>query len=381
MDREPSHDSPQPPASATATMVAPCQPAGQAAWNHGQSLLLIMETDLSSRYAYVERVLCRDKHVLPLKNVTKKHLLNTLTVRLRLRGEISSAYQELKQVLSGHRFVFLSNTEGFIARNIVRWIRRDFPAITLFSMQHGIVILERNRIKMAVTFCLNRWTEFAADYSLLGEGLVNDCIDYYIVYNQSYKSVLVADGISAGRVIISSLFLKGDKFIESGNTSAGVQKNNALFLLQCLSALAITDRETEAALIHSVVAWLSKQYDVVFLKQHPYCNIELASLPNNCTVVEGEVADIARECAVAISFFSVALLECEYLGLRTIAIRSRSLNVTPEAYSLFELIGDLQDDGSVVLSASARAFSKYYESQIASPDELSEYVTARAARH
>lgn len=345
--------------------------AAQLPWDYEKSLLLIVEIDLSSRFPYVEQVLCRDKHVLQLKNVTKRNLLNTLINRFSLRKEVSLAYEDFKKGLSKYRFIFLSNTEGFIAKNIVRWIRKDFPSIILLNLQHGIFMLENNRKKRSLIFCLNKLTEAAVDYSVAGEGIINNCVDFYIVYNQYYKSLLISGGVFGGKVIISSLFLKGEKFFKSGNTFSSLYKNNALFLLQCLSALAITDRKTEAELMHAVVAWLSKQYDFVLLKQHPYCNIELSPIPNNCKFVEGEISEIAKECGTAVSFFSEALHECEYLGLRTIAIRSKSLKVKPEVYDLFESVADIQEDGSVLMSSNGRVFSKYYESEIVSPDELS----------
>jgi hypothetical protein len=252
----------------------------------------------------------------------------------------------------------------------VRWIKKDFPNIILLLLQHGIFSIENNRKKGALIFCLNKLTESMMDYSMAGKGFINNCIDYYIVYNQYYKSQLINYGVSDGRIIVSSLFLKGEKFFRN-STSYRVHKKNALFLLQCLSALGITDRKTEVELIDAIVGWLSKQYDIVLLKQHPYCNIELTFIPNNCRFVEGEISEIAKECGTAISFFSEALLECEYLGLRTIAIKSKSLKVRPEIYELFESVADIKEDGSLLVSSNTRVFSKYYESEIVSSGELS----------
>jgi hypothetical protein len=347
-----------------------------ASWDYDKSLLLIMETDLEARFPYVEEVLCRDKHVLPLTNVTANTLASTLLAKFRLRHEVSEAYRALRTILPRYRFIFLSNTEGFIAKNIVRWIKRDAPTTTLLSMQHGMVILEHSRGKRLLTSGLNKWTESVMDYSVAGEGFINKDVDFYLVYNQHYKSVLVSAGVPEGHVVISSVLLKGDTFIQTADIHSGANGNTALFLLQCLSALAITDEQTETDLVRSVVAWLSTHYERVLIKQHPYRDIALGNLPKNCRVVTGEIAALARECGTAVSFFSVALLECEHLGLRTIAVKGRSMNIKPDTYSIFESVGSIEPDGSLAVTSQARAFSRYYESEVASAGELARVVRA-----
>ena len=335
-----------------------------------------MEADLADRFPYAEQVLCRDKHVLPLTNVTATTLASTIIAKFRRRHEVSDAYRALRTILPKYRFIFLSNTEGFISKNIVRWIRRDAPEITLLSMQHGMVILEHSRSKKLLTSVLNKSSELVMDYSVAGEGFINGDVDYYLVYNQHYKSVLVRAGVPERQVVICSVLLKGDRFIQTGNSHAGANETTALFLLQCLSALAITDEKTEADLVRSVTAWLSSHFERVLIKQHPYRDIALGVLPDNCRVVTGEIATLARQCGTAVSFFSVALLECEHLGLRTIAVKSRSMKVKPDTYSIFESVGSIEPDRSLAVRSQARGFSRYYESDVASAGELARVVRA-----
>lgn len=341
--------------------------------DYEQSLLLIIESDLSSRFPYAEEVLCKHKRVLPLKNITKRNTVATLIARLMLRQKVFAAYEELRKDLYKYRYIFLSNAEGFIANNIIRWIRRDFPNVMLLHLQHGMFVLEgKSRIK-SLGALLNKITEATIDYNVAGGGFVNRHVDFYIIYNNYYRSLLINEGVSRGKIVVSTLLLKGKTFLRSENAYSQ-NKGNVLFLLQCLSALAITDEETEAKLISCSVNWLSRQYEYVFLKQHPYCDIKLSKVPSNCEFVEGNVQDIAKKCGTAVSFFSEALFECEFLGLRTIAIRAKDINIMPGIYHLFETVGDIQEDDSVVLSENSRSFSRYYESELTSADDLFQLI-------
>lgn len=370
------HNLTQTPATSTDPKTAQYGLGSQSSWDYEKSLLLILESDLSSRFAYIEQVLCRDKYVLPLRNVTKRHVLGTLMARFSERHEVTLAYEELKTKLSRYRFIFLSHTEGFIAKNIAKWIRRDCPNIILVALQHGIFMLENNRRKRALVFCSNKLTEFATDYSVAGDGVVQEAVDFYIVYNNWYKSLLVSQGVPGDRIIVSSVLLKGKKLFDSRKPPS-TDNHTALFLLQCLSALSITDRESEIRVIDCVVKWLSEHYDFVLLKQHPYCNIEIAELPGNCRFVEGDIMDIAENCGTVVSFFSSALFECEVLGLRTIAISDDSMTVIPGIYELFKEVGEVQKDGSLLLKTNSNVFSAYFESEIGTPEELLAFLGGR----
>jgi hypothetical protein len=237
-------------------------------------------------------------------------------------------------------------------------------------------MLENNRKKIALVFCLNKLTGFAANFSLAGGGVAQEAIDFYMVYNNWYKSLLVSRGVPNDRIIVSSILLKGKELFD-GAKPPSPNNHTALFLLQCLSALSITDRNSEIRLIDCVVKWLSEHYDSVLLKQHPYCNIEIAELPENCRFVEGDITDIAENCGTVASFFSSALFECELLGLRTIAISDDSMKVIPGIYNLFKEVGEIQKDGSILLKTNANLFSRYFESEIRTPEELLEFLGGR----
>jgi len=353
----------------------------RASWDRDRSLLLILEADLAARFPYVEQVLCRNKHVLPLKNITRPAFLSTFVARFVLRHQLLTAYQQLKRQLVNYDCVFLSNTEGFIARNIERWIRRDFPEMVLLHLQHGLMVPEPSRLKRLLLAALNRVAESGIDYSLAGEGFVGNPVDYYIVCNNHCKALLVQQRASRRKIVVSSLFVKGEKYGGAPRRSeVQDQMNCAVFFLQCLSALAITDRQAESSLIQAVIQWLSQRHERVLLKQHPYGDIEVEDMPANCRFVKGDVAEIAQKCSTAVSFFSEALLECEHLGLRTMAIRSRELIFKPGTYDFFAKVLDVQPDGSITVNRNVRNFTSYYETEVNTADALWEIVAKDTVR-
>lgn len=338
-------------------------------------LLLILERDLRARFAVIERELGTDKHVLSLQNVTKRGWLPTLIARFKMRHELMAAYRELREKLQTHRIVLLSNVEGFIAKNMIRWIRRDFPDVTLVQLQHGIFAIKRRKRMSGMLF--NTMTRFITGVDLLGEGFVNRDVDYYLVYNSYYKSLLTCARVSPDAVLAASGFLKGH--LAHRRRELLPAGSRAVFLLQPLSALGITDEQSEAWLLERVIRWLSSSYEHVVIKHHPYRDVMLPVLPANCVVGTGTVVDLAAQCAVAVSFFSEALLECEYLGLQSIAIRSSRLAVDADVYRLFQYTVEVTADGQLSLSQTRRDF-QYYESEVSTADELLQKIGGRTVR-
>lgn len=342
-------------------------------WNKNKSLLLIAEADMKDRFPFIEATFCSSKFVVQIKNITKHYLLSTLMQRYKLKQSLVTEYAALKKTLANIDYLFLSNTEGFISRNLVRWIRRDFSKIIILGMQHGIFLLENRKFRMLLLAGANKATEKIFDFEFFGQGFVNKDVDYFIVYGSFYKSALVAHGIPEWRVIMSTELLKGKTFFEQRG-AVGSSSNNCIFLLQCLSALAITDKQSEARLMDSMLAWLSAKHDVVFVKQHPYCTIELQNLPGNCRIVDGSISDIAKNAGTAVSFFSEALLECEFLGLKTIAIFSRRLNVNLSVYHLFPSVWVIDKNWQLTQDHRFNRKYEYYESQLSTPRELLEAI-------
>jgi len=173
-------------------------------------------------------------------------------------------------------------------------------------------------------------------------------------------------------VIISSKILMGDLFFSHKKIIQPYKNNNALLLLQCLSEFAITDKKTETWMIKSIITLLSEKYDRVFIKQHPYNDIQLTSLPMNCSIVRDEIINTSQDCRMAVSFISSALLECEYFGLETIAINHNKIKVPNNSYDFFHTVGHLQKNGSLKLVENKRPFNNYFETFVKGDRELSE---------
>jgi len=342
-------------------------------WNKDRALLLIAEADIKDRFSFVESIFCASKFVVQIKNITKHYLLSTLIQRYKLKQSLAVEYAALKKCLANIDYLFLSNTEGFISRNLVRWIRRDFPNIMILGLQHGIFLLENRKFRTLLLAWANKSTEKIFDFEFFGQGFINKNVDYFIVYGSFYKSALVAHGIPAQRVLMSTEILKGKTFFEQRDIFSS-SNNNCIFLLQCLSALAITDKQSETKLIASMLEWLSAKYDIVFVKQHPYCTIDLPDMPGNCRIVDGSISDIAKNAGIAVSFFSEALLECEFLGLRTIAIFSNRLKVSLSVYHLFPTVWAIDKNWQLMQDHRFNRKYEYYESYLSTPRELLEAV-------
>ena len=346
-------------------------------WDRNRCLLLIMEKDLEFRFPYIEKIFCDAKYVLNAKNIKKNNYISTIVAVFGLKNELFKEYSLLKNQLPKFKLLFISNTEGFISKNIIEWIKKDFPCLKLITMQHGGVIIKKKKIERMIIKMFNFFSSLIFDYIIAGDGFINSKVDYYIVYNNYYKSELLQNGIDKSKIIVSTKFLKGEEFFCAKNIFSNSRKNNALFLLQCLSALKITDIKTEKWLNDWIINYLSKEYKEVFIKQHPYDDIQIEKLPNNCTMVNNEIMEVSKECKFAVSFFSVGLLECEYLGLETLAIYSKKIQTPINSYDLFQTVKELRSNGELVPFIKKRPFENYYESNVQSIQGLQKFINER----
>lgn len=300
-----------------------------------KSLLLIMEEDLANRFSFFEHETGISTHVLKLKTSLKQSKISTVLSRLAYKKQLNAEYDRLKPKLAGLDQIFISNPEGFIAKNIIAAIRKDFPD-KLISLQHGIFLLRKDSF---LTKNLKRFTNFLSNillgYYIVGDGFGDKSTDKYIVYNSLYKKFLLENNWNDSDVIVSSYLLKGEKEVEKVYTG---HKRNAVFFLQCLHKLGITDENTETEMISTVVRKLSVRFDNVLIKQHPYAYVELPSLPSNAVVIE-TLPDF-KEISFGVAAFSTALLELEKYGVPYTAIISCRLKVKKEIYKQFLNIHD-----------------------------------------
>lgn len=309
------------------------------------SLLLIMEEDLSSRFSFFQQQTEIPFHVLKLKTSLKTGKIATIYSRLTYKKNLESEYQSALPRISLADKLFISNPEGFIAKNIIYYIRRDFPQLKIVSLQHGIFSLnKKNRFHFGLKKVLNFLSKLSLNYFIAGDGFGDKSTDKYIVYNRWYKEYLLGNGWDANDVLVSSYLLKGVVPVEKVEIKPS---GTAVFFLQCLHKLGVTDEESERLIISTVVKKLSKTYERILIKQHPYADVNLPELPSNVEVIK--VTPPPREISFVVSAFSTALLEYEQYGIPYSAIFSRRLKVDRKAYEQFAFVHHFDHAGDEFL--------------------------------
>lgn len=338
---------------------------------HGElkSALLILEKDLEGRFPIIEKFCKTSTYVLNIQNKIRQSLIETVLARYESGPLLREAYKQVASEVLQADVVFLSNSEGYIAKNIAAWLKRDKPEIKIVALQHGLFLLPRGRFRCFAINLVNRLFTLFTGVAYFGVGFVTEHVDFYIVYNSNYKKDLINAGVDSAGIFISSAVLKE---LDPVSRSADISRlsHTCLFLLQPLSALGISSPEDERHLIARVISWAAKKYERVLIKQHPYAQIPLGVMPPNCSIVDEPVRLLAGKAGVAFSFFSAALNEMEYYGLHTIAIFSKLFKVRGEVYDLFRCVVSFDESEEPKILKNRASAGKYYESYYRSLDEI-----------
>lgn len=301
---------------------------------------LIMEKDLEKRFTFFQEHTQMPSYCLNLQTSLKLSKIETIFSRFTYKKKLETEYQKMKASLKEIDELFISNPEGFIAKNIIDYIKRDFPKLRIISLQHGIFYLNKDSsFKTQLKTFLNVISKAFLGYKIVGEGFGPKSTDVYIVYNHLYKDYLESLGWKNSEVVVSSYLLKGEKnginFKKSGN-------GTAVFFLQCLSKLGILNHEDEMEFVMNIATKLSRKFKKVIIKQHPYAPIDLPKLPGNCveTIEKVEMDDVD----LVTSAFSTALLDYEKYDLDSVAIRYNKLNINFNIYDQFLNIHEFEND-------------------------------------
>ena len=84
-----------------------------------------------------------------------------------------------------------------------------------------------------------------------------------------------------------------------------------IFFLQPLYESGITDIETEFYLHSSVISLLSRVYEKVYIKQHPYQKVRIDNTENNIEFISSNINDYLSIADCITSYFSTTFL---YIG-------------------------------------------------------------------
>jgi len=332
--------------------------------------MLVLEEDLKERYPLFESECCSNIGVLSFKNILKSNWLGTLSGRFGTRKHLKTAFESLPDRIKSADILFISNTEGYIANNIVSWLRKNNPDMIIISLQHGMFLFHEMKLKTLIAKCISNWMHYLIGFSLIGTGFFNANVDGYVVYNKNYKKMLLDVGANPHGVFMGASLLKGINYKGAlGKERVHDADSSAVFLLQPLSALGMLSERDERSIINTTIKWMSTQYKKVYIKQHPYCKITIDWNESVTEVNIGNISEIYKIAGTAVSFFSEALNDCRAQGMKSIAIYDSEINVDSRVYDFFPSVIKFVND-NVVSIETKYSNNEYYEDDVQNIKEL-----------
>lgn len=313
-----------------------------------KSHLIIFEKSMNNRF-----ILIANKHnisytALNFENVSSgnplldaiNRIIDSRNIKERINNLIDYIIEnEPKQI-------YLSNIEGFIGYSCSRILKKRFPGIKFIALQHGVFPLEFNLNKNKIIKLLNNLTFNTLGIGLFGEGFGGLIVDKYIVYGNAEKDFLISsrgwkqESIEENLNFLKSYMLTNKKFKKKEG-----YKGNAIFLLQNLSSSKLCSDKDEMKLINKTLIYLSRKYNVVYIKEHPFCleRINRIKIRENVVVVE-DIIEGYMKSEIAYSFFSTALVDAKLFDLDTYAIFSKRIKVKKSVYKVFDDIINFENE-------------------------------------
>lgn len=330
--------------------------------NHAiKPAFIIVERDLQGRYPDVEKFCCDKVHVIDIQTILGFNIFTTIYQRFKSSKFVRKKIDLIPESIINSKVIFLSNTEGYIAKNLVEKIRKENSDAVIISLQHGLFLLDHGVAHRLKKYFLSILTKMIAGIDLIGGGFVNRKVDFYVVYNNEYKSQLVAAGCNPSRIIVSTETLKGLCFWRRQKIT-GLNSDSIIFILQPLSALGLLPKEDEIKLVNGLIEILSRSYKHIYIKQHPYRDVAGICINDNCHIVSESLITLANVANNAISFFSEALNELEFLGLNVYAVYDKKIKVKKCIYNQFRSTVMLQQ-GELVEISTSKSADEYYQSE------------------
>ena len=306
-------------------------------------VFIVLEEHMQERYAYIiDKYNFKSYNLVGLQHLLGGVSLSKIKQRISSRGLLETQYNNLVTWINAQKEdkiteIYLSNSEGFIAYNIITRLKKDFPEFRLVALQHGIFDISPPP-KQGLRNIVNKTCKLCYGFYPIGTGFGTKIVDKYIVYNKLYKDFLVNENNwKEEEVDIDFKFLKShlyDKRIPNIK-----EEGTVVFLLQCLSKAKLCTEKEEIYLINGVTAYLSSKYNRVLIKEHPIHKDEKrVTLLENCEYVDNliEAFNIATH---AYSFTSTALIEAQIFDIKSYSINSDLINLDQEKHDkIFENI-------------------------------------------
>jgi hypothetical protein len=311
------------------------------------SLLIIFEKDLNNRYEYFVNHTEISTLKLNLDNRYEKNLLKTIYRRVLYKKELEKSKKIILQKCANKKYIFVSNSEGFIALNLIVFMKKNLNC-KIISLQHGIFeFIKWPSYKKFVKLVINSATRIIFGIQPIGLGFGHKIADKYIVYCDEYKNFLVSRGWHDNDVIVSSFFLKGKENDPLIRKKDYQYNRNVLLILQPMSASGMMKWKTENNLYTKVIKVLLKKFDKIYIRQHPFKRVNLEYSSKN--IIETNETSLIEDLNMAntvISFMSTVLVDYEEMEKEFISIYTKHLSFYSSSYVAFNKIYYIDDDNN-----------------------------------
>lgn len=319
-----------------------------------KAAFIVVETHLEKRFSDFAKRNDLEEINLDLKPRFSKALFWQFFKRLAHKTELVTAFRKI-EMLDAYDCFVLSNAEGYIAANLIKFIRKAIPEVRIVAIQHGdfeLIIPTRGRA-WATRF-LNATSRFMRAIDVSGYGFGGLKVDRYIVYNQSYKDFLKSCGYSDSEVVIGSQLIFNDLLPPRQLSHKQSENSKVIFVMQPLAQMGIVSQSKEIELNDLLINFLKQNYNEVFLRQHPFANSQFsvggAITLTNETSIEDQIIDIGITALA--SFCSSVLLKLERWPLQLTAFYHPELKKFDTAFCFFRNVMELDtQNGEIKLSS------------------------------
>lgn len=312
------------------------------------SCLIVFEKSMEHRYAQMATIHGFSLHTVGMDNTWQNSLFENLKLRIRSKRIVKEKADVLFKNLRKGNFknIYLSNAEGYISKNLIHSIRKEFPSLKLIALQHGVFPLKQELSKEFIRKTINKVVYGLTGIFPLGAGFGGLVLDGYYVYSNREKDFLVSrKGWDPSNVLVDIRFIKPEVYNEYVTLKKTYNKDGptAVFLLQGLHLAGLCSLKNETNLIEQTIKHLSERYKNVLLKEHPACKGRLDSLmlPENVSE-ESSLFEAFSKANDAYSFFSTALIDAKIFNLKTFGISSKHIKVDEEIYDNFDIKIDFE---------------------------------------
>jgi hypothetical protein len=342
-----------------------------------EPIFVTLEQHLEARF---ENFCARHKfqsYNLGLSPRFSNNFFEQLTLRLRHRSKIKSALSQLLS-LNEDRVFILSNAEGYIAENAIRFIRKHRPNSKIVAVQHGdFEFIAPNNMRGFFLRALNLFSTLFFQTCVAGRGFGGTKVDLYVVFNAIYKDFLINNGYAGGEVLIGSRFIFGEGlYPPKTRRKLQSKQSTAVFALQPLSNMGIVSPNLEKAMNDLIIQFLKDRYEVVLLKHHPYAKSIFSITDVKCLPDDEPVEDILLRLNVntLVSFSSSLLLKLERWPIELIAFFHPSLNKYSSVYPYFKNVMELDLENNCIKNCNRfeKSHGKgfFYEAGVANKSDI-----------